>query len=50
MICYESEKQGSSVCVKWMDKEGERREMKIEMAAQSAGTQTQLGYGEAVAA
>lgn len=34
----------------WMDKESERGEMKREMAAQSAGTQTQLGYGEAVAA
>lgn len=50
MISYESEKRGSSVCAKWMDKEGARREMKREMAAQSAGTQTQLGYGEAVAA
>lgn len=29
---------------------GERGEMKREMAAQSAGTQTQLGYGEPVAA
>lgn len=35
---------------KQTDKEGERREMKREMAAQSAGTQTQLGWGEAVAA
>lgn len=42
-------KQGSWVCVMWMDKEGEER-MKREMAAQTAGTQTQLGYGEAVAA
>lgn len=38
------------MCVMWMDKEGEGREMKREMPAQSAGTQTQLGYGEAVAA
>lgn len=43
-------KGAGSVCVMWLHKEGERREMKREMAAQSAGTQTQLGYGEAVAA
>lgn len=38
------------MCVICVAQDWERSKMKREVAAQSAGTQTQLGYGEAVAA